>query len=194
MEELLREGSANYLDALYALHRFKRAVTDSAIAVLDNRLAELANAVGIERPRLSGAAAYCNPDSVGNDCDGNWAWVAARVWFPEPWNGFCYLGLSFGREEAGDTCTAQVTFMCSSNRSATFTKLKSAFRGQDQRGHCYEDEPSRECGFTWTLQDPLATTSEFEKMMDYAVGVWKRIGGWNQLEPTNPARFIPDQG
>lgn len=33
VEGLLREGSANYLDALYALHRFKRTVTDTAVAV-----------------------------------------------------------------------------------------------------------------------------------------------------------------
>jgi hypothetical protein len=181
MEGLLREGSANYLDALYALHQFKRAVTDSAIAVWRKRLADLVSAVGIEGPAPTGVAAYCNPDGVGNECNGNWAWVAARVWFPEPWNGFCYLGLSFDREETGDACRAHVTFMCSSSRAATFTKLKSGFRDQDRDGFYYDDEPSRECGFTWTLRDPLAMTPEFEKMMDYAVDVWKRIGGWKQL-------------
>ena len=80
IEGLLREGSASYLDALYALHRFKQTVTDIAVTVLRKRLPELVSAVGIEGLTPAAVAAYCYPDSMDTECDGNWAWVAARVW------------------------------------------------------------------------------------------------------------------
>ncbi len=181
LEGLLREGSENYLDALYALHTFKRAVTDMAVAVWRRRLPDLVSVVGIGGSAPTAAAAYCNPDKVEDECDGNWAWVAARVWFPEPWNGYCSLGLSFDRGGTGDTCTPYVTFACDGRRAATFMKLRSAFRDRDREGCYYDDQPSRECGFAWKLQNPLTMTAEFEKMMDYVIDVWDQIGGWHQL-------------
>ena len=63
--ELLREGSANYLDALYALHRFKRTVTDSAIAVLRKRLPDLVSAVGVELPVTTPVTVVLQPRWCG---------------------------------------------------------------------------------------------------------------------------------
>jgi hypothetical protein len=157
-------------------------VTDLAIAVLRRRLPDLVSLVGIEGPKPADVAAYCEPDSVANEYDGKWGWVAAQVSFPEPWKGLCCMGLSFDRGKSGDTCTPYVTFMCCDSRAATFTKLRSAFRDRDREGYYYDDGArSRECGFCWQLQDPLAMSAEFEKMMDYVIDVWKQIGGWNQL-------------
>ena len=51
MDRLLREGAANYLDALYALHRFKQTVTDTAIVVWKERLPDLVSVLGIYQRR-----------------------------------------------------------------------------------------------------------------------------------------------
>jgi len=48
MERLLQEGMASYLDAVYALDRFRIAVTDEAVSVLKDRLPDLASTTGIK--------------------------------------------------------------------------------------------------------------------------------------------------
>ena len=177
MDNLLREGAVSYLDALFALHRFQRMVTDIAVEVLKARLPEFASAVGIQGLRSDDVWPYYNPSGAENEWDGNWAWLTARIWVPEPWSGRCHLGLRFDRGE-DENSTARVTFMCGEGRVAVFTKLKSAFQ---DREFYFTDVDSRECGFHWKLENPTAVQNEFQKMMDYVVSVWSQLGGWNRL-------------
>jgi len=51
-------------------------------------------------PLLSGGASGCSK-KVSKDYNGNWAWITARIWFTEPWERNCHLGLSFDRSASG---------------------------------------------------------------------------------------------
>jgi hypothetical protein len=146
LHNLRREGCASYLDALYALHRFRRDVTDIAASTLRARLPELVSAVGIQGPRPSDVIRYCDPDGVGSECDGNWGWITACIWFPAPWEGNCHLGLSFERNEISNSVAPYVTFMSGQFRYAgVFTKVNSAYRrsGDRDREHYYDDSGSQ---------------------------------------------------
>ena len=100
MDNLLREGTANYLDAVYALHRFSREVADIAVAVLKDKLPALKSATGFDPdqgPDRDWVDHYCKPHI--EEFDGNLTWITARVCFGKPWNSQCHLGLRFDRSE-----------------------------------------------------------------------------------------------
>ncbi len=177
MDSLIREGIPSYLDAVFALSRFKRRVTDVAVEVLKARLPELASAIGMQGLQPDSVWPYYNPDGMKNAWDGNWAWLTARIWVPEPWNGACHLGLSFDRVENGGSRT-YATFMNGEGSAALFAKLRAAYRHHDSY---YEDADSRECGFSWDLKDPLTLRAELQKIMDHVINVWTQLGGWNHL-------------
>jgi hypothetical protein len=181
LETLLREGAASYLDALYALHLFKRAVADAVVVVLGKRLLDLVKAVDIRGPTPESITRFCYPDDVDAECDGNFAFIGSRVWFPEPWGENSYLGLSFNRDETGDESKPYVTFSCVSHRSRDFTKLKIAFSDRDPEGSYYADDKEWDCGFTRELQNPATMELEFDTLTDYVIGVWRQIGGWSGL-------------
>lgn len=177
-DALIREGAASYLDALYALHRFRLEVTDRAIVVWNEKYLSLVNAIGIQGAATTNFVRYCEPSDINNECDGNWAWVAARTFFQEPLNINGYLGLSFERKTTGELSEPHVTFMCQSAKKATFDKIKGAFRGRD---YYYTNDVDRECGFYWKPENPLLLEEEFKKMMNYVIEVWRGVGGWDGL-------------
>jgi len=182
LDALLREGAVSYLDALAALQRFQRAVSDAATVVLKRRLPELVSAVGISGPKSGDVARFCKPDYASPDRDDNWAWIASGVWFPEPWGQFSYLGLSFSREVTADESSPYVTFTATFKRAGDYAKVKSEFRDRGREEHYYDVDQDYECGFMWELDKPLEMESEFTKMIDYAIEIWKQVGGWSHLK------------
>ncbi len=181
LEALLREGTMSYLDALNALQRFQRTVSDAATIVLKRRLPELARAVGISGPKVSDVVHSCEPDYQSSDRDGTWAWIGSAVWFPEPWGQSAYLGLSFKRQEAGDESRPYVTFSSICKRAGDYTKLKLAYRDRGGKEYYDDENQTWDCGFCWELENPVELESQFSKMMDYAIDVWNQIGGWDHL-------------
>jgi len=183
LDALLREGAVSYFDALNAVQRCQRAVSDAATLVLKRRLPDLVRAVGISGPKSSDVNRYCKPDFA--DHDGGWAWIASGVWFPEPWGQSAYLGLNFSRGETGDESRPSVIFTATFRRAGDYTKLKSAFRDRAREEYYYDEDHDWECGFIWELQNPLEMESQFNKMIDYAIQIWKQIGGWSRLPDTS---------
>jgi hypothetical protein len=178
VSDLVREGAASYLDALYALQRFRQEVTDIAIIVWNRRLPELVSAIDIQGLAPSIVGYHYDPDAVGSEWDGNWAWVTARAWFSEPLASQCHLGLTFDRNEIDATSNPYVTFACTCSKAPTFKRLKSSFLGRE---HYFDNGISKEVGFCWKLEDPLSLEADLNRMMDYVISVWKNIGGWGQL-------------
>ena len=170
VDQLLREGSTNYLDALYALHRFRREVIDAATEVWQAEAPELALQIGAE---AGPAERYCNPDGVNSECDGNWAWVTCKSWFAAPLNAFCHLGLCFEREQDGKHVACTVRFLVDAVNLARFEVLNNIFQNTN---HFWMDRDSRECGFYWPVEniDHLTRANlveQFNGMMDFVIGL-----------------------
>jgi hypothetical protein len=179
LDDLLREGNASYLDALIALQRFRYEVTDKAVSVFKARLPELMSAIDLEGAVSTNVYRYCNPDGFNPEWDGTWGWLAAGAWLPVPWEGSCYLGLSFWRNAVSDSAVPSVTFMSGGFRyMPVFRKVNSAY---SNRNHYYDASEAKECGFEWPLENPLTLEDDLQKMMDYVISVWTDIGGWNKL-------------
>lgn len=137
----------------------------------------MAEALGIPTPEWEGAR-YCHPDKAADECDGNGAWVATQMWFYLPWNGRCFFGLRFERNEAGDPLAPYVTLVCGEQKASTFRLLKSAFREHE---FYHVNETHKECGFTRILENPLNMDAEFDLMMNHFIAVWRKIGGLDKL-------------
>ena len=176
---LLQEGCAVYLDALYALHRFRREVTDAAISVWNDRLDQLTKKIGIEGPRPEHSVRYCNPDGVSSDCNGNWAWITCRSWFPEPWSGNCHLGLRFRRDIDGILASPDVIFLSNNNRNAViFSQICAAF---EKGNNFWRENTPRECGFSWPLTKNLTLREQFNTMMDHVITNFTETSGLRNL-------------
>ena len=169
VDQLLREGSARYLDALYALNRFTREVIAAATEVWQESSPELANKIGAQ---AGPAVSYCNPDGVNSrDCDGNWAWVTCRSWLAAPLNANCHLGLWFERERNGSSVSCKVTFLIEAK--SLLQVLENVFQGVE---HFQTQPEDRECGFYRPVEnmDQLTRASlveQFKGMMDYVIGL-----------------------
>ena len=178
VDQLLHEGSASYLDALYALHRFKREVIDAAMEVWRERVTELAVVIGMEPPRVEDVERYCNPDGVNSrDCDGNWAWITCKSWFAAPLNAVCHLGLCFEREQNGGNTSCNVTFAIGPRPQGRLDLLTGIFEGAE---HFWRDDA--ECGFSWPLENIDGLTradlvGQFRCMMKYVIG----LAAWHDL-------------
>ena len=179
VDQLLREGSRNYLDALYALHRFKREVIDAATKVWHARVAALADVIGPPRPQVGNVERYCNPDGVNIDCDGNWAWITCKSWFAAPLKASCHLGLCFEREQGGEHVSCKVTFLIGAGTVARLQRLENTFRGVP---HFWTQPKDRECGFSWPLGNIDGLTradlvTQFHHMMDHVID----LDAWHNL-------------
>jgi len=175
VDQLIRAGCESYLDALYALHRFKREVIDTAREVWVANLAHLAEAIGMESPPAEYVERYCNPDGVDKvrdgNWDGNWAWVTCRSWFPHPFRAHCHLGLSFERGQNGQV-PCQVQFMIVPEQANVRNILRATFQGAANFWH--DEDWSYECGFSWPLGDIAELTraalrEQFSRMMEHAI-------------------------
>jgi len=174
LDQLIREGMNGYLDGLYALHRFRREIIDLTEKTLNKRKSELAKAVGIHFARQK-----VSPSPYPDTCDGNETWIGSWIWVPEPWKGTCYLGIGFEREDNGSIAPV-ITFACNESSSAVFRMLSAAYANKGEK-FFYESQLDRECGFCWKLDDPLKVGMDFDRMMDYVISVWTKIGGWKGL-------------
>jgi hypothetical protein len=116
---LLCDGCADHLDAMYALHRFKREVTGTAVAVLKARLPELVSAIGSQGAvGPNDVDRYCDPDGIeAKGWDGSWGWLTGCIRLRAP-GCDCHLGLSFERSEVSGSRTPYVTFMSQNFRNA----------------------------------------------------------------------------
>lgn len=179
VDQLLREGSASYLDALYALHRFKREVFAAATEVWQQRSPGLAEQIGVQ---AGPSASYCKPGGVDDEgCDGNWAWITCKSCFAAPLEAFCcHLGLSFEREQNGRDTSCEVTFLIQPGTVERLQRLEKAFRDM---AHFWTQPNYRECGFSWPLEniDHLTRTDlvrQFHCMMNHVIGLdaWRNLG------------------
>ena len=182
-DDLLREGLANYLDAMYALHRFRRQVTETAVAVWKARISDVVEAVGLPPAVPASFGHYCNPNGVEDEeCDGNWAWVASQVWFPAPFEHWFYIGLKFTREDDGSLGVPYVNFSWDCKRVAQFNRYHRAFSGVKY----YWRYEKKECGFERRMENPknMSTqlmSADLNSIVDHTVAAWKGIGGWAGL-------------
>lgn len=173
-EDLLREGVRDYLDALYALNRFRSEVVDLANKVWNARVSELACSMKVQEPPSTNTSGHCNPGRWDKSWDGNWAWLAACTWFPEPLSANCYMGLSFSRDNVEQRGMPHVTFAYDGLKADRPQVIRNCLQDHP---HFYE-EPGGEIGFAWKLEDVTMVEAEFERAMKHAVEAWSRFGGW----------------
>lgn len=177
MDRLLLQGAVSYLDALYALHRFRREASSVALTIVRARIQELTSALGIPGCKPGDVRPYFNPDGVGYDYDGDQAWVAAGF-FLDPCNSYFYLGLSFERDKLGNKAIPYVTSLFKAFRAPAYKKLKSIL-SQNQKRY-WDSDRDWECGSCWELENPLAMQEELQRMIDDVIRIWTDVGGWNQ--------------
>jgi hypothetical protein len=175
IDELIREGCGSYLDALYALHRFRRAVIDAAMDVWKAKLEELAGVIGTPALRPEDVVSHCNPNGLEEGWSGNWALIMCKHWFPQPWRARYHLGLSFEREQNGHSMSCSVKFLVHSERVEGLNALREAF-GNDE-GY-WEDRPSQDCGFSRPIENCMELSrdilrDQFNIMMDYVIDRWR---------------------
>jgi len=187
VQNLLREGVADYLKALHALHRFRREVSDIAVSVLKLRLPALLSAFGA--PRLKPEVdLHFHLDSEVADVNDD-AWILAHAWLAAPLNLNCSVGLQFERDDAGMIKRYVVGYMEATRATpargtAAYWDLKPVF---SDRTHSWTDDDWRTCGFRWDLQDPGALREEFEKVIDELIKAgtaWKAPVGERRARRT----------
>jgi hypothetical protein len=149
--------------------------------VLREKVGELASALAVKVPPPERINRYCNPDGLGLNWDGSWAWVATSLWFEAPLWHSCYFGLTFeSRVENPDISVANVTFIHSCQRRRTYEILKPAFVSHPD----HHDVPTeKELGFSRPLRSHETMEDELREIADRMIAFWKNIGGWEKLVP-----------
>ena len=183
MNELIGEGIPCYLDALYAINRFKTEIAGLAQKILRGKVAELASALAVDIPPPERINRYCNPDGLMPDWNGSWAWVATSLWFGAPLWHSCYFGLTFeSRDEKPEMSVATVRFIHGCQRKKTYEILKPAFVSHPDH---YDLPAEKELGFSRPLRSHETMEDELREMADRMIAFWKNIGGWEKLVPLN---------
>src|SRR4051794_14622966 len=94
-DSLVAEGIEQFLDAQYALNRFKAELGNISKEILEKNIDNLAKLLKIETPSLDKVWIECWPSELEPDYDGTSAWIGAAVWFGEPISCTFHVGLSF---------------------------------------------------------------------------------------------------
>lgn len=170
-----------YLDAVYALQRFRYEVIGAARRVWEKQVRDLAIAMGVQAP--SGPSQlYLVPKQDELDYNGRQAWIAVGARFSKPVSARCYIGLSFDRTEPGRQTQAHATLMYLDVSRRMLDLWQSNFPHRDYRYWNCDPGGPREIGFNLQLLELYTVQQGMENIFSRAIEFWKQVGGWPESE------------
>jgi hypothetical protein len=174
-DKLIEQGIDRFLDAQYALNRFKVKITSIARGVLQRNHLTLSKTLKVKPPAIENIALE-GPEDLDADYDGEEAWLGVSLWFDKPVSGYIELGVQFARKGRPEinliVCHQQQT-------KRTYTALRDAF--SKSRDVIFDQPAEKEIGFLKPLTRSTDIEAELQEIMEKMIQFWKDNGGWAKV-------------
>ncbi|HMD69133.1 MAG TPA: hypothetical protein VKF42_09670 [Chitinivibrionales bacterium] len=175
-EELMKEGLKYYPFTLLALREFRANIQRKCRKLLEDKLDDLAKAM-VTKLYKKDISSYANPDSIPENYNGNWAWIAVRI--PRVEYLDCYFGLTFSQKDNFDML-CQATAMMAPGDKKTMNILLTKANSISPK---FVNDSSREVSVNETLDlnNPDSLENKLDEAIDLWIDFWKIVGGVNNL-------------
>lgn len=173
--QLLIEGCRSYHKAFFAVMQFRQEVQDAIFAVVDERIADIADALQLDKTEVNdGLAAYADPANFAESWDGSYAEVGVRYpsrnW-ESKWGIYFYFSIS--DEENG--CARAYCWL--KEPGLAMEKLASlgvaGLEINDSAAWISEDISEVSGGFSGAVS----------RVLDRWIELWRKVGGIQQFLP-----------
>jgi hypothetical protein len=174
--ELVKEGRRSYHKALFAVMQFRREVQDIIRASIDERIGEIADALKLDKARLSkGLTPFANPN-FGT----SWTGSEASVGLKHPageWEARWGIYFYFWIGEGSGSCARASWWFRDLDRAAESQLPFLRANGVEmRRSEAWVSEPIGEA------PDNLSTA--VDRVLARWIEVWGHVGGIKQFLPT----------